>query len=229
MSIEISASIQAQSLNSTSGNAVESPVSSEIHQHPEVAASTDEFEIRKSPYPSGMFWKDSAQVSADGFALGEAIGIQLQDDSPANKLGARIGRAMAAIEEESPGLSQARWGFSVDEDGELMLTNAESLTTDQQQLILDKLNKFGAARAASIFADDMVAFLEADRGSDGYSNNIGQYDLTRSNFAEIIDLKEHYQYGFNETLGGFGMEGMEQIADQLSRKAESTYLFTYQF
>ncbi len=153
---------------------------------------------------------------------------QGETNSPTQKFYRSMDKALEAINQQAPGLKDKHWDFSVDEAGDIVLKDTEELTEEEQSLIIDTLTKYGVNTNAADYADDMIFITEMDRSEFGVSNNIGQYNITRENFSEIIDMKQLYEDSNTVDREHSGHPMLVKFAMQLGAKAESTYKIVYE-
>lgn len=94
------------------------------------------------------------------------------------------------LSKDHPDLPQSGWGFSINADNELIIksNSLDEKTINQLQTLLNRDDKIKSISSA--IADTLVLGLDAIRGKDQWSMKIGRYDLTRENFADIIDFRK---------------------------------------
>lgn len=91
-------------------------------------------------------------------------------------------RLLETIASTHPDLKDAAFGFSVDEAGALVLTNADTLSADQKDRLLLTLNaSHDLVKQANDLADAQIALFEAERFSLGR-------DFNRANYSQTIDI-----------------------------------------
>ena len=89
---------------------------------------------------------------------------------------------LETIASAHPDLQGAAFGFSVDVTGALVLTNANELSADQRDRLLQTLNaSHDLVKQANDLADAQIALFEVERFSLGR-------DFNRSNYAQTIDI-----------------------------------------
>lgn len=89
---------------------------------------------------------------------------------------------LKTITRDHPDLKDASFGFSVDEAGALVLTNADTLSADQKDRLLGALNASDElVRQANELADAQIALFETERLSLGR-------DFNRANYSQTIDI-----------------------------------------
>lgn len=123
-----------------------------------------------------------------------------------------------ALDTLSSELREKDWGFSVS-NGELTLwENTDKLSESEQATIKEALSSFNVEFLANNVANTVVAGLAAARGPYDVTHNIGRYDLTQSNFGEVIDLRA---YVTSHTEGG----KYEARTEQLSNIRSDRFLY----
>lgn len=89
---------------------------------------------------------------------------------------------LKTITSAHPDLKGAAFGFSVDEAGALVLTNADTLSADQKDRLLGALNGSDElVKQANDLADAQIALFEVERLSLGR-------DFNRANYSQTIDI-----------------------------------------
>lgn len=89
----------------------------------------------------------------------------------------------------SPELLNKDWGFSVS-NGQLVVLKGSDPLSDGELATL-KLALAELAPAANAVAETTIRMLALDRGTDGFSNGIGRFDVSAQNFGDIVDLRTH--------------------------------------
>ena len=139
----------------------------------------------------------------------------------------------AALKELSPELAAKDWGFSI-ANGQLVLSEgSDKLTEAEIDSIHKALSGSGVDLAARTVADTTIKALEYDRnyGDDNVSNGIGRFDVSRENFADIVDLRAYLnthapggKYGQDvkdqsDYRGLYRMTGGHAMMDQIAARA----------
>jgi hypothetical protein len=89
----------------------------------------------------------------------------------------------------SPELMEKDWGFSVSNGALVILEGHDALTDDESATLKKALA--GVTDAANGLADVTTRMFELNRGTDGKSNGIGRFDVSKDNFSSIVDLREY--------------------------------------
>jgi hypothetical protein len=89
----------------------------------------------------------------------------------------------------SPELLEKDWGFSVS-NGQLVILKGRDPLSDEERAAL-KLALAELTPAANAVAETTVRMIELERGTDGFSNGIGRFDVSTQNFADIVDLRKY--------------------------------------
>ncbi|BES71495.1 hypothetical protein RE428_25130 [Marinobacter nanhaiticus D15-8W] len=140
-----------------------------------------------------------------------------------------------ALDELSSVLREKDWGFSVQGGKLKVMEGSDSLSEKELQLITNALEEAGVNTAAHHVANAVIEMIQTDRGPDGLSRGIGQYDVNISNFAEVVDLRRHIEE--HQPSGKFGkglvnpnnvesryyLSGIG-IMDQVAVKADKSFL-----
>jgi len=135
----------------------------------------------------------------------------------------------AAIAKLSPTLRNKDWSFSVS-DGQLVFKQGhDALTADDRIALTRAFANAHVAVSAVQVANATVQAIELDRRM-GYqpktSTGMGQYDVTTSNFSDIVNLR---QYMTSITPVGmdydaaFWLVGTRLLLEQISAKAVPKY------
>lgn len=124
-----------------------------------------------------------------------------------------------------PELAGKGYGFSVDAKGSLViLDNKDNLSEKEQDALNDLLNSFKGSSVLTLLANEYVEstvkWVELDRRPDGTGmlyGSIGNFDVRKDNFHEIVDLTLIFKkndYGFSDPRDSLG--------SQIYNKAEMT-------
>jgi len=147
-----------------------------------------------------------------------------------------LDQLMMKLSEEYPNLANDKWGFSVEPNGDLVVTG--ELSKQDEKTLTELLNKNdGLKLLASEFSELLVKGMELDRGPYMVSQGKAKFDLTADNFSEIIDLRKYldapftgkYAQGYqslvdkNNIIDLYRVEGNFELGDQLASKAEMKY------
>lgn len=89
----------------------------------------------------------------------------------------------------SPELLQKDWGFSVS-NGELVVLEGSDALSDEERATL-KLALAELTPAANAVAETTSRMIALDRGTNGFSNGIGRFDVSTENFADVVDLRKY--------------------------------------
>lgn len=89
----------------------------------------------------------------------------------------------------SPELLQKDWGFSVS-NGELVILEGSDALSDGELATL-KHALAELTPAANTVAETVTRMIVLDRGTYGFSNGIGRFDVSTENFADVVDLRNY--------------------------------------
>nr|WP_298728723.1 hypothetical protein [uncultured Steroidobacter sp.] len=89
----------------------------------------------------------------------------------------------------SPELLKKDWGFSVS-NGELIVLEGSDALSDGELATL-KLALTELTPAANAVAETTTRMIVLDRGTYGFSNRIGRFDVSTENFADVVDLRKY--------------------------------------
>lgn len=131
------------------------------------------------------------------------------------------------VQLEQPELSKKQWGFSVDENDRLVVSG--NLTTQERDYLETKLNdNEKLTRLAKEIPTTIIEGLEHDRSFNGKSKYLGKYEVSRENFAGIIDIKQliastegNNSRFFDSQVDYFQYQ--RELQSQLAEKAEVKY------
>ncbi|TMP28071.1 hypothetical protein CWB99_01175 [Pseudoalteromonas rubra] len=231
------AQLDLQSKVASSGNLKDAkqPVSSS----PDSAQSTlakDVYHGAQAPSPALVYDRPLAITSSENQETPEqysermdaATGLLFAVSIPkiAEDMSAEFAKVTKEIEQLSPGLSDKDWGFSVNEDGALVVSG-DDLTDSEKQLLEEKLNENEELVAlAKTFQDTMMEGIDLLKGPNESGDYWAKYDINRSNFADIIDFKalmeESSQSDAQVKLGDARLNQftlVDSIGGQLQRNA----------
>lgn len=142
---------------------------------------------------------------------------------------------MTALDQLSSDLREKDWGFSVQEGKLKVMEGSDNLSKNEFQLITTALEEAGVETAAQSVANAVIEMIQTDRGPDGLSRGIGQYDVNTSNFGEVVDLRRHVEehqpggkFGKglvnpNDVESRYYLSGIG-IMDQVAAKADKAFL-----
>lgn len=116
----------------------------------------------------------------------EILGRQLPSETA--KLDDKLATLEDAVKEELPEVSSSEWDFSIDENGRAVVVG-DLLSDQEKSTIASIIDKSGIGSDVEKVRDLMIEGLEANRGPDKYSNNIGKYDLHKENFSDTIRVR----------------------------------------
>ena len=200
---------------------------------PDVLA-VDVYHGSQDPTPAGPIGQNGATIYAQALNAGLPADVDLKFlDLITNGIGLPSGQLHtayeAAIAKLSPALRNKDWGFSVS-NGQLVFRQGHDVLTANDRAALN--SAFASAHVALSavqVANAAVQAIELDRRM-GYqpttSTGMGQYDVTTSNFGDIVDLR---QYMTSITPVGmdyntaFWLVGTRLLMEQISTKAVPKY------
>lgn len=157
-----------------------------------------------------------------------------------SKLGAASGDLKVAYEDAlsqlPPTIKGKDWGFSVNQHNQIViLEGSDKLSDTEQEIILSVFAKASVGQAAGAVADIVERMLELERMPKGVSNGFGRFDVSRTNFHEVVDLRTYLNshgpggpYGQHRVdpfdYAGLFFTGGYAMMEQISAKAEETYI-----
>lgn len=174
--------------------------------------------------------EDYAKDVEMNIAMGERARMMDQEDAPTQKMYRAIELALDRIAEERPNLMNKGWDFGINKSGGLDLKYVEEISDSDKQYLQNILDSGGIAGFAETFADDLIFIVEAERGVNGVSNNLGRFDVSRDNFSELIDLKRAFESVSNlnkNTITDMKYNSVEVFAEQISVRADPKYQLVY--
>lgn len=116
-----------------------------------------------------------------------------------DRLSASEEEGMSTIASLSPSLANKDWGYSINENDELVVIEGEDkLSKSEQEIIKLSLEDAGVTANLEDFAKASVLLLGEDRGVAKFSTGLGRYDLNRTNFAEVVNVREVLETNKNE-------------------------------
>lgn len=103
---------------------------------------------------------------------------------------------MREVSDLYPNIAEKEFGISVDEKGKLIIVDNEKKLSEREEgklsNLLDDFNSnLSFTTLANEYVESVVNWVELDRRKDGTGFNfgsIGNYDVTKDNFHEVIDL-----------------------------------------
>lgn len=163
-------------------------------------------------------------------AMGERARMMDQEDAPTQRMYRAIELALDRIAEERPNLMNKGWDFGINKSGGLDLKYVDEISESDQQYLQDTIDSYGIAEYSESFADDLIFIVEAERGVNGVSNNLGRFDVTRDNFSELVDLRRTFETVSDlnkNTISDMKYNSVEVFAEQISGRADPTYQLVY--
>ncbi|WP_125779408.1 hypothetical protein [Pseudoalteromonas rubra] len=138
---------------------------------------------------------------------------------------------MSKLEKSDPQLAKLDWGFSVNENGQLVVSGP--INNESKAYLEEKINENKElVELAKQVPDVMMKGLAYDRGADGKASAWGKYDVNSENFKDILDFREVLDSTYTERddisyfKNNFNtFEFAENIASQLKRKAEVKFSY----
>lgn len=142
----------------------------------------------------------------------------------------------AAMSKLSPELAAKDWGFSIRNEALVIVPGRDALSDHEIAILQKALGDLELP--GSLLAGDVVRYLELDRGTDGVSEGIGRFDVSRENFDQVIDLRElllshgddaKYGRGYinkHDYRGMYSATGALAIFDQINERGEERFLAT---
>lgn len=130
---------------------------------------------------------------------------------------------MSQIASKNPDIVTKDWDFSIDENNEITIINNGDLTEEEQIWLQEELDHPYLVVEVMEMRDLMIKAIKTERGQDGYSTQVGRYDLTTENYSEIIHMREYL-------TDNNGKLGITELVSQLSQRAEDKYSnITYEY
>lgn len=134
-----------------------------------------------------------------------------------------------SVTDKVPESAGKYWDFSIDENG-LAVVVGQDITTEEQEKIATLINKMGIGHEFVAVRDLMLESVVKERGGDLFSQGIGRFDLTKSNFSKIVYFKESFedsQYDYFYTSNSL-VNQLEARADVVYNKITKVDLLTKQ-
>jgi hypothetical protein len=144
----------------------------------------------------------------------------------------------AAAMELSPELMAKDWGFSIKNKALVIVEGNDILSDAEVKTLKNALRELKPA--ANQLAEDVLRYLELDRGTDGLSKRLGRFDVSQQNFSDVIDMREllmsvgeNGKYGQSyrnqsDYVGLYKVSTSYALADQMEARAEARFLATSQ-
>lgn len=96
---------------------------------------------------------------------------------------------MTQLEKTNPDLANKDWGFSINENNKIEITDPlNQLTDDDKAFLSEKLDNLNHDGALSEFADALSMKMAFGREYGDGQNSV--YNLTRENMSEVTDFRE---------------------------------------
>lgn len=99
--------------------------------------------------------------------------------------------SLHSIAQQDQSLLKKDWDFSINESDEIVITEGkDKLSNEEKEILNEALNNPELVGSLKDFADASQILLAEDRGAGKFSSGLGRYDLNRSNFSEVIKVRE---------------------------------------
>lgn len=99
--------------------------------------------------------------------------------------------SLQSITHQDQSLLKKDWDFSINENDEIVVIEGEDkLSSKDKEILTQALNNPELVESLKTLADASQILLAEDRGAGQFSTGLGRYDLNRSNFSEVIKIRE---------------------------------------
>ncbi len=135
------------------------------------------------------------------------------------------------VQNLSPALAKKDWGFTVAEDGGLLVFDpGEALTEDETAYLTNLLNSNDQlVQLSNKLSESLIDGIALERGPSGSSRYLGQYHVDKSNLKDIIDVRgiidapQIHQRVNRASTTADPFSIFTEMTKQLSSRAEARY------
>ncbi len=149
----------------------------------------------------------------------------------ADRMAAEYDDVLSELKQSQPDLADKNWSFSVDANGQLAVSG--QLNQQETEFLSTLLNRNEKlVKYANEVKDNFLQYTAQERSAEakGSGQYWGQYDITKNNFADMIDFRSLLADSrnadpLNKVMGTQlrADKFVDQMSDQLKHKAEVKY------